>query len=186
LYKENNIEIDHKTAGLMLSGLVSDTLVLKSPTTTQMDREAAEDLEKIAGIDLYKYSMDMFKAGTSLEGKTIEEVIYQDFKKFSLELKDVGISQVFTLDINEIMNRKEDYIKHIDEITVSRDYFIFLMAVTDIVNEGSYIFYTPSKERLVKAIFEKDNIHQGIYVDGCVSRKKQIVPSVINAIRQLR
>ena len=185
MYKENNVEIDKNIAGLMLSGIISDTMLLKSPTSTDKDREAVDELLKIVDINLHKYSMEMFKVGTSLESKTIEEILYQDFKKFNLEYKNVGISQVFTMDINEIMNKKDDFIQLIDEITLDRDYFILIMAVTDIVNEGSYIFYTSSKDKLVGNIFNLENVYEGIYVEKCVSRKKQIVPSIINAIKQL-
>jgi manganese-dependent inorganic pyrophosphatase len=185
MYKENNIEIDKNIAGLMLSGIISDTMLLKSPTSTDKDRAAVEELVNIVGINLHEYSMEMFKVGTSLKSKTIEEIIYQDFKKFNLEYKSVGISQVFTMDINEIMNKKSDYIRLIDKITIDKDYYVFIMAVTDIVNEGSYIFYTSTKEKLVSTIFKKEDVYEGIYVDKCVSRKKQIVPSVINAIRTI-
>lgn len=186
LYRENNVEIKKDIAGLMLSGIISDTLLLKSPTTTEKDRMAVEELSKIVDLDLHKYAMEMFKAGTSLEGYTIEEILFQDFKKFNLVYKNIGISQVFTLDINQVMNKKDDFIKLIDDITIDKDYFLIIMAVTDIVNEGSYIFYTSSKERLVKGIFEEENVFQGIYVDKCVSRKKQIVPRIINALKLIR
>ena len=184
MYRENNAEITKEIAGLMLSGIISDTLLFKSPTTTERDKYAVNELLKIVDIDLYKYAMEMFKAGTSLEGKSMEEIIYQDFKKFNLVYKNVGISQVFTLDIKEIMNRKDEFVKLIDNITYDRDYYLFIIAVTDIVNEGSYIFYTSSREKLIKIIFEEENIYQGIYIDKCVSRKKQIVPKVINALSQ--
>lgn len=186
MYKENNIEIKREVAGLMLSGIISDTLLFKSPTTTDRDRAAVEELAKIVDIDLHKYAMEMFKAGTSLEGYTMEEILFQDFKKFNLVYKNVGISQVFTLDINQVMNKKDEFIKLIDDMTLDKDYFLIIMAVTDIVNEGSYIFYTSSKERLIKGIFEEENVFQGIYVDKCVSRKKQIVPRIINALRLIR
>ena len=186
IYRENNIEITKGIAGLMLSGIISDTLLFKSPTTTERDKYAVDELLKIVDINLYEYAMEMFRAGTSLEGKTIEEILYQDFKKFNLVYKNVGISQVFTLDIKEIMNRKSEFVKLIDEITYDKDYYMLIMAVTDIVNEGSYIFYTSSREKLVRMIFEEENVHQGIYVDKCVSRKKQIVPKVINALNQIR
>ena len=184
MYRENNVEISKDIAGLILSGIISDTLLFKSPTTTGRDKYAVNELLKIVDLDLHEYAMDMFRAGTSLEGKTLEEIIYQDFKKFNLVYKNVGISQVFTLDINEIMNRKEEFVKLIDDIT-SDKYYLIIMAVTDIVNEGSYIFYTSSKEKLVRMIFEED-VHQGIYIDKCISRKKQIVPKVINALNQLK
>ena len=186
MYKENNVEIKADVAGLMLSGIISDTLLFKSPTTTEKDKQAVEELAKITQIDLHKYAMEMFRNGTSLEGKTTEEIIYQDFKKFNLEYKNIGISQVFTLDINQIMSRKQEYIKFIDDITYDKDYFLIIMAVTDIVNEGSYIFYTSSKDRLVKGIIESEDVYQGIYVDKCVSRKKQIVPKIINALKLIR
>jgi len=184
MYRENNVELSKDIAGLILSGIISDTLLFKSPTTTGRDKYAVNELLKIVDLDLHEYAMDMFRAGTSLEGKTLEEIIYQDFKKFNLVYKNVGISQVFTLDINEIMNRKEEFVKLIDDIT-SDKYYLIIMAVTDIVNEGSYIFYTSSKEKLVRMIFEED-VHQGIYIDKCISRKKQIVPKVINALNQLK
>ncbi len=184
MYRENNVEISKDIAGLILSGIISDTLLFKSPTTTERDKYAVNELLKIVDLDLHEYAMDMFRAGTSLEGKTLEEIIYQDFKKFNLVYKNVGISQVFTLDINEIMNRKEEFVKLIDDIT-SDKYYLIIMAVTDIVNEGSYIFYTSSREKLIRMIFEED-VHQGIYIDKCVSRKKQIVPKVINALNQLK
>lgn len=183
MYKESNAEINKDTAGLMLSGIISDTLLFKSPTTTERDKYAVNELLKNIDIDLYEYAMEMFKEGTSLEGKSIEEIFYQDFKKFNLVYKNVGISQVFTLDIKEIMNRKNEFINLIDTITHNQDYYLIIMAVTDIVNEGSYIFYTSSKEKLVKNIFETENMHQGIYADKYVSRKKQIVPKVINALK---
>lgn len=186
MYMENGVEITRDVAGLMLSGIISDTLLFKSPTTTQKDRHAVEELLKIVDMDLHKYAMEMFRAGTSLEGRTTEEIIYQDFKKFKLEYKNVGISQVFTLDINQIMSRKEEFVKLIDDITTDKEYFLIIMAVTDIVNEGSYMFYTSGKERLVKGIFEGENTFQGMYVDKCVSRKKQIVPKIINALKLIR
>jgi manganese-dependent inorganic pyrophosphatase len=186
MYKENNIEIKREIAGLMLSGIISDTLLFKSPTTTDRDRAAVEELSKIVDIDLHKYAMEMFKAGTSLEGYTMEEILFQDFKKFNLVYKNVGISQVFTLDINQVMSKKDEFIKLIDDMTLDKDYFLIIMAVTDIVNEGSYMFYTSNKERLVKGIFEEEDVFQGIYVDKCVSRKKQIVPKIINALKLIR
>lgn len=183
MYKENNISINRTMAGLMLSGIVSDTLLLKSPTTTDKDRYAVDELLKIVDIEIYDYAMEMFKTGTSLEGKTVDEIIFQDFKKFNIESKSVGISQVFTLDINEIMNKKQVYIDKIDSITNDKDYYMFIMAVTDIVNEGSYVFYTSTKENIVKTAFGCEKISQGAYVNRCVSRKKQIVPSISNAIK---
>ena len=185
MYKENGINIDEKSAGLMISGILSDTLMLKSPTTTQKDKAAVEELSKLLNLNIYDYCMNMFKAGTSLIGKTVEEVYYQDFKRFDVDSKKIGVSQVFTLSIDDIMNQKSEYIKFIDSAASSRGYYLNIMAVTDIINEGSYIFYTSEKEKLVKNIFELEEVYQGVYLPKCVSRKKQIVPSIINAINHI-
>ncbi len=185
MYKENNTNIDNKIAGLMISGILSDTLMFKSPTTTEKDKTAVEELSSLLNLDVYDYSMQMFKAGTSLSGKTVEEVYYQDFKRFDVDSKKIGISQVFTLSIDDIMNHKNDYIKFIDTTTSSKGYYLNIMAVTDIINEGSYLFYTSEKEKLVKNIFELEKIYQGVYIPKCVSRKKQIVPSIINTIQHI-
>jgi len=114
--------------------------------------------------------MDMFKAGTSLEGKTLEEIFYQDFKKFNLVYKNVGISQVFTLDINEIMNRKEEFVKLIDDITGDK-YYLIIMAVTDIVNEGSYIFYTSSREKMMKLVLPRRCPARYLYRQMCFKKE---------------
>jgi len=185
MYKENNINIDNKIAGLMISGILSDTLMFKSPTTTEKDKTAVEELSSLLNLDVYDYSMQMFKAGTSLSGKTVEEVYYQDFKRFDVDSKKIGISQVFTLSIDDIMNHKNDYIEFIDTTTSSKGYYLNIMAVTDIINEGSYLFYTSEKEKLVKNIFELEKTYQGVYIPKCVSRKKQIVPSIINTIQHI-
>ncbi len=185
MYKENNINIDNKIAGLMISGILSDTLMFKSPTTTEKDKTAVEELSSLLNLDVYDYSMQMFKAGTSLSGKTVEEVYYQDFKRFDVDSKKIGISQVFTLSIDDIMNHKNDYIEFIDTTTSSKGYYLNIMAVTDIINEGSYLFYTSEKEKLVKNIFVLEKIYQGVYIPKCISRKKQIVPSIINTIQHI-
>ena len=185
LYKEYGVEIDRKIAGLMISGILSDTLMLKSPTTTKKDTDAVNDLSSILDMSIEDYCMLMFRAGTSLVGKTVEDVFYQDFKRFDVNSKKIGVSQVFTLSIDEIMNDKDDYIKFIDLITESRGYYLNIMAVTDIINEGSYMFYSTNREKLVKNIFDLRKVYQGVYIPKCVSRKKQIVPSIINALHHI-
>ncbi len=185
MYKEHGVDIDRKMAGLMISGILSDTLMLKSPTTTKKDTDAVNCLASILGMSIEEYCMLMFRAGTSLVGKTIEDVFYQDFKRFDVNSKKIGVSQIFTLSIDEIMNNKDEYIKFIDLITESRGYYLNIMAVTDIINEGSYIFYSTNREKLVKNIFELKEVYQGVYIPKCVSRKKQIVPSIINALHYI-
>ena len=152
MYEEANIEIPKNIAGIMLSGILSDTLCLQSPTTTNIDKKVVEELSKIAGVDPEKYAFDMFKAGTSLEGLTKEEVIKSDFKSFpapSGEFK-FAIGQVFTLDVDRIFEELDEYIKKLDEVNTKEGYEFTVIAITDILKNGSYtLFYVHSSYRLV-------------------------------------
>lgn len=180
MFKENSVEIPKEIAGLLMSGIVSDTLIMRSPTTTDVDVKAIEDLNSILDLDVKEYGMDMFKAGTSLEGFTIEEIFYRDFKEFSLDGNKVGIGQVFTLDIDEIMANKDAYLDFIRKTHEEKGYYITILALTDIIEEGSYILYASNNDKIVPRAFKVED-EQGVFVEGLVSRKKQIVPNVTEA-----
>lgn len=180
MFKEAGIEIPKDIAGLLLSGVTSDTLIMRSPTTTQIDIDAIADLEKIVGVDVKEYGMEMFKAGTSLDGFSIEEIFYRDFKEFMLDDHKVGIGQVFTLDIDEIMEKKQDYIDYMNKTKEDKDYYMLLLAFTDIIEEGSYILFAADKDVLVTSAFDVEN-EQGVFVEELVSRKKQMVPNITQA-----
>lgn len=177
MFRESNIEIPKEIAGLLISGIVSDTLLFRSPTSTEIDREAVNYLNEILKLDLEKYSMAMFKAGTSLEGYSIKEIFFRDFKEFTLEGNKIGIGQVFTLDIDEVMDRKEEYLEFIEGNHKKNNYFLTILAITDIMKEGSYLLFKCNNESLVTTAFDMENI-QGAFVEGLVSRKKQIVPNI--------
>lgn len=184
LYKENNIEIPKNIAGLMLSGIISDTLLFKSPTTTELDKQIGEKLAKIADVNIDEYGMSMLKAGSSLKGKTKEEILYMDFKNFSINDKKIGIGQITTLNIDEIMNEKDEYIKLINEVATNNDYYIVGLFATDIIKNGSYMFYNDSANDILDNCFGIEDIHQGYYLDGIVSRKKQIIPNIMNELEK--
>lgn len=177
MYKENNVEIPKHIAGLLLSAILSDTLLFKSPTTTKMDRLACEDLSKIAGVDMQSYAMEMFKAGTSLDEFSIEEIVNMDFKEFNMSSKRVGIGQVFTLDIDSIFSKKDDFLSYIN----STDYDMLILAITDIIKEGSYLIYK-AEDKIVADAFNLD-ASQGVFAPGVVSRKKQLVPNLTSSIK---
>ena len=172
MYKENNVEIPKAIAGLMLSAILSDTLIFRSPTTTEFDIEAGKALAEIAGVDYEKYGMEMFKAGTSLDGYSVEEIVNMDFKAFDMGGKKVGIGQVMTLDIDAVMEKKDDFLNYIN----NTDFDMLYLAVTDIIKEGSYLIYK-SPDEIVSKAFNVD-ADQGVFVEGLVSRKKQIVPNL--------
>lgn len=182
MYKENNVEIPKEIAGIMLSGLLSDTLCLQSPTTTEIDKKVAEDLALIAGVDYKKYALDMFKAGTSLEGLTKEEVIKSDFKSFPIGDEKMAIGQVFTLDVDRIFDELDTYIEKLEEINNKEGYKFIVIAITDILKNGSYLIFTENAKSVLESIYKLDDIKQGYYVDGLVSRKKQILPAILSEL----
>ena len=178
LYKENKIEIDKTMAGLMLAGILSDTLLLKSPTTTELDKQIVEDLTKIAEIDYQKFGLDMFKAGSSLKGKSVEQVLYTDFKNYLIKDRKIGLSQIFTMNIEEIKEQQDEYINFMNTIAQNEEYHIVCFLVTDFIQNGSYIFFNESAKELVQKGMELKNLEQGTYIKDCVSRKKQVVPKI--------
>lgn len=184
LYKENHVEIPSHIAGLMLSGIISDTLLFKSPTTTNTDIETVIELAKIANIDYEKYGMEMLKAGASLKGKTKEEVLYMDFKNFTIDNDKIGVAQIFITNIEEIMNEKEEYVNLINSVAEHNDYKLVALFATDIITNGSYMFYNDNAEDILDNAFAIQDIKQGYYLEDVVSRKKQIIPNIINVLEK--
>lgn len=180
MFKENNVEIPSNIAGLMISGIISDTLLLSSPTTTDIDRKVLTKLSEVAGVDYKKYGMEMFKAGSSIKGKSISEVIHGDFKNFMVDNQKIGIGQVSTMNTEEIMGMKDDFVKVLNEIAYDEDYSAIALFVTDIMKNGSYIFYNESSTKIFAESFSCENIKEGTFFKGMVSRKKQIVPNIMN------
>lgn len=183
MYQENMVEIPKNIAGLMLSGILSDTLALTSPTTTELDKKVVKELAEIVGINYHQYALDMFKAGTSLQGKTIEEIVSTDIKGFASDDLEFAVSQVFTLDIDSVFAHKDEYINYINELAVNREYRLVLLVVTDIIRNGSYLLFTDNAREIVSDAFSIENIEQGSYINGVVSRKKQVVPAIMDVIR---
>ena len=180
MFKEHNIEIPENIAGLMMSGIISDTLLLTSPTTTESDKEALKELSKIAKTDYEKYGMEMFKAGSSMEGKSISEIIHGDFKNFTVDNQKVGIGQVSTMSTEEIMNRQDEFVSTLNEIAGNEGYTLVALFVTDILKNGSYILFNDKAKEIIAGAFGVENIAQSYFFEGLVSRKKQVVPKLMN------
>jgi manganese-dependent inorganic pyrophosphatase len=179
MYKENNVVVPHHIAGLLLSAILSDTLLFKSPTTTEMDKKACDELSKIANVDMESYAMEMFKVGTSLDEYSIQEIVNMDFKEFNMSGKRVGIGQVFTLDIDSIFAKKDQFLSYIN----STDYDMLVLAITDIIKEGSYLLYKANDSLISKAF--NVNAQQGVFAEGVVSRKKQLVPNLTTTVKNI-
>ena len=184
LFKEYNVEIPKHIAGLMVSGIVSDTLLLKSPTTTNLDIEALNDLSKIADIDYEKYGLDMLKAGTSLKGKTKEEILYTDFKNFTVGSENMGIGQIFTFNFDELKADSKEYIELLTNTAKNNDYTVIALFVTDVLKNGSYVFFNEQAKELMEYAYDIKDIEQGHFLPDVVSRKKQMAPNIMEAIKQ--
>ncbi|MBQ3021455.1 MAG: putative manganese-dependent inorganic diphosphatase [Bacilli bacterium] len=185
LFNENNVSIPNDIAGLMISGILSDTMVLNSPTTTYMDRFVVMDLAKQIGMDYKDYGMKLLKSGMSLEGETIESIIYRDYKAYTVLDKKFAIGQVLSLDFKEFELNIDDYVKALDKISENNNYIMTSLFVTDILNNNSYIIYSTKSENLIKDAFNLDSIYQGIKINGILSRKQQILPNIIRAIDKI-
>ncbi|MDO4962734.1 MAG: putative manganese-dependent inorganic diphosphatase [bacterium] len=179
LFSENHIKIPPHIAGLMLSGIISDTLKFTSPTTTDYDRFISFDLANTAGVDIDSYSNEMFKAGTNLKDKTIKEIIEYDVKTYDYLDSKISISQVITLNSEQIINNKDKYIEYLNEMSKNKDYPLCILCVTDIIKSGSYIFFNENSKNLISDLFT----YEGCFINGCLSRKKQLVPMIMNEIR---
>ena len=176
LYKLNNIEIDVKMAGLMLSAIISDTLLLKSPTTTDKDKNAVAELAKIANVDLSKYGLDMLKAGTNLDKYTEAELINLDAKKVEKDEIKYVIAQVNTVSIPDVLKRKAKLEEEINKIIEEKGLSLFVFVITDIVNSNSEAIVLGERTDAISKEYKlNDNI---AVMPGVVSRKKQVLPLV--------
>lgn len=179
MYHENNIKIPKEIAGLMLSGILSDTLILNSPTTTDIDRKAVKELADIAGVDYQVYGLEMLKAGSSLKGKTKEEVLYTDYKNYPVGNYHIGLGQISTTNPDELLEEKEEYVDLLNQVADGEDYYFVALFVTDIIKKGSYVLYSKRAENILRNVYKREDLTQGTFLEGVVSRKKQILPGIM-------
>lgn len=180
LFEEKGLIPEPKIAGIMCAAILSDTLVFKSPTCTPEDVRAAKKLAEIANIDINEFGTEMFKAGTSLEGKTVEEIFYTDFKEFTINNYKIGIGQVNTLtDAGEL---KQQLISFMEKVKKDKDYDILLLMLTDIINEGSEILFVGNNKELLQRAFNVEIKNNSFYLPYVISRKKQVLPPLVKAI----
>lgn len=179
---ESGIRPSRKAAGLLCGAIISDTLLFRSPTCTPQDQYICKKLAEIAGINIEEFAKEMFKAGTSLKGKTVEQIFNTDFKPFTIEGTKVGISQVNTMDIDGFMPLKEEMLNYMDQKAKEAGLEMVMLLLTDILNEGSEILVTGAKPEIVEKAFKVTLKDKGAFLPGVLSRKKQVVPPITNAI----
>lgn len=177
-FREFNFEIDKKDAILMASAIISDTLLLKSPTTTRFDKKALEELGKMAEIDVNEYGLEMLKAGTDLDDFSPEELINIDAKEFEKEGIKFEIAQVNTVSIEDVLKREAELKAVIQETIEEKGLSLFVLAITDILNSNSMIIALGNRTDVIKTAFGKDLENDKAFLEGVVSRKKQLLPDI--------
>lgn len=178
IFDELDVEIPSHIAGLLLGAVVSDTLLFKSPTCTPVDTKIAKKLAEIAGVDIQEFAMEMFKAGTSLVGKTVDEIFNQDFKKFSFDNLQVGVAQVNSMDIEGFLPYKKDMLDYMNKFAEDNNLEFTLLLLTDIINANSEIFVGGPCPELVEKAFNVQLTECQGTLAGVISRKKQVVPAI--------
>ncbi|GJM63990.1 putative manganese-dependent inorganic diphosphatase [Persicobacter diffluens] len=181
MYKENELLPEPAMAGLMLSAIISDTLLFKSPTCTQKDIDAAVELAKIAGVNAEQYGMEMLIAGASLGDKSPEDLINMDMKEFVMGEYKTALAQINTVDVKGILDNKDSYEKAIKEAIANKGYDLFVFVVTDILNNGSQGIVFGTATDLFERAFEVKLENDNVWLPGVVSRKKQLVPNLMAA-----
>ena len=182
LYRYNDVEIPKNIAGIMLSAIISDTLLLKSPTTTDKDKKAVEALAEIAGVDYQSYGLEELKAGTNIADKSEEELIDLDAKSFELNGQTARVAQINVVDLPEAMERKDSFLKAMEDASEAENYDLFMLLITNVLDSDSKALVVGNDN--AKAAFEKafgKVVDSEIDLPGVVSRKKQVVPQLTEA-----
>ena len=185
LYKENGIVPDKTMAGLLCSAIISDTLLFRSPTCTMVDRMAAEALAKIAEVDLDELAQEMFQAGSNLRGKTAEEICFQDFKHFTVGDVKFGVGQINSMNAEELSELKEQILPYLEKAAFTHRLDMVFFMLTNIIEESSELlcYGKGAKEQVIEA-FDLPADTKDIYLEGVVSRKKQLIPAFVISFQQ--
>lgn len=182
MYKENNIEIPQNIAGIMMSAIISDTLLLTSPTTTQRDIDALEALSKLAKVDYKTYGTSMLKHGMSIKGLKNEDILYRDFKTYKVDDNEIGIGQILVADIKSVKNKFDELIELLNETAKREKYKVLTLFITDFFDNKSYCLYNKDAEEIIKTSFNLDKIYEGVMLKGILSRKIQIAPYIMESL----
>ena len=184
LYKENNIEVDKTIATLMLSAIISDTLLFRSPTCTPLDKIVAEALAKIADVNLEELAMEMFNAGSNLKGKSAEEICFQDFKQFTVGEKVFGVGQISSMNVEELQEVNEVLTPYLSVVLKENKLNMVYFMLTNILDESTELLCVgqDAKAPIIDAYGVPEDA-QKVILKGVVSRKKQLVPTLISALK---
>lgn len=187
MYKESGVEIEKKIAGLLCSAIISDTLLFRSPTCTQVDKNAALELAELAGIQIEKYAGEMFAAGSNLRGKSVEEIFYQDYKRFTSEKVSFGVGQISSVNEEELEALKERLMPFIQEKQKEQGLDMLFFMLTNILTESTDLLCAgQGSEQMIAAAFHMEGIKENsgsVMLQSVVSRKKQLIPVIMMALQ---
>ena len=184
MYKEQHINIPDDIKGIMLSAILSDTLCLKSPTTTKTDEKVVHELAKALDINYEEYALEMFKEGSDLSDKDPEDIVTQDFKRFTMDDHLIGVGQVFVTGMDAI-KEKQPFLKDaLESVKKAGDFYATTLFVTDILTSTSYLYYTDSFKEVLEKAFKIEELEQGYSLKDVVSRKKQIIPKIMEVYKK--
>lgn len=185
MYQENNVRIDEKIASLLCAAIISDTLMYRSPTCTSVDKAAAEDLAKIADLNVEEFAREMFNAGSNLSSKSPEEIFYQDFKRFNLDEVSFGVGQINSMNGEELEEIKASLIPYLDKAMQAHGVSMMFFMLTNIVDESTEVIYLGANAKeLIEQAFHVEPSGETFRLSGVVSRKKQLIPAIMSAMQQ--
>ncbi|EAX48989.1 Inorganic diphosphatase [Thermosinus carboxydivorans Nor1] len=183
MYWHRHIDIPSQIAGLLLAAILSDTLLFKSPTATPKDRETAEKLAAAAGLDIQEFGRAVLKAGSSIAGLTPAELIQSDLKEFLIGEYRVAIAQVSVMEPAELLGLKDELLQAMQSLRAKENYDLVLLMITDILSEATHLVFVGQPAALVSQAFGQPARDGVLYLPGVMSRKKQVVPPLIEAAR---
>lgn len=185
MYQEQGVEIPKEIAGLLLSAIISDTLMFRSPTCTPFDKGVAKRLAEIADVDIEDHAKKMFRAGSDFKNKTTEEIFYQDFKIFHTEDCDFGVAQISTMSGEELEQIGEQLRPFLPQVLGEKRLNMVYVMLTDILEESSKIIFAGEDAgKILAHAFKKQEDADGILLDGIISRKKQMIPTLMNEMSE--
>ena len=185
MYQEQGITIDSKIAGLLLSAILSDTLMFRSPTCTVVDEMAAEDLARLANVNINEHANAMFRAGCNFRSKTTEEIFYQDFKTFHVQDVTFGVAQISAVSRDELLQLKDKMLEYMQQVLLEKKLDMVYMMLTDILSEETELLCKGhDAEKIAEMAYNIKPENMAVVLKGVVSRKKQLIPSFITALQQ--
>lgn len=182
-YWQYNQEIPKQIAGLLLSAIISDTVLFRSPTCTQKDKDTAHKLAEIAGVNIEEYGMEMLKAGANVSDFSDDDIVRNDMKEFSADDQIISIAQVQVMDTKDVLARKDGLVKALENLRKEKSYQASYLMVTSILEESTNLLYSGDVAGVVEKAFQQKPENNEVFLPNTMSRKKQIVPPVLGAMK---